>query len=98
MQYYSETTGTCLDPVVFPSASYAHSAVSATADWILRVLPIWLRWDLKNAASNEDFSGGNARALYAVSALYVKTYGIPLTPCGAGAAAITRIPYIQRVL
>lgn len=29
------------------AASYAHSVVSAMADWVLGLLPIWLIWGLQ---------------------------------------------------
>lgn len=46
-QYIQGTIGTCIDPKVFPDATFAHSAISATADWILGLLPIWVIWNLK---------------------------------------------------
>lgn len=39
--------GTCIDAAIFPAASFAHSAISASADWVLGILPLWLIWDLK---------------------------------------------------
>ena len=39
--------GHCIDPSIFPNATYAHSAVSATADFILGLLPVSVIWDLK---------------------------------------------------
>lgn len=32
---------------IFPDATFAHSAISATADWVLGLLPIFFIWDLK---------------------------------------------------
>jgi hypothetical protein len=46
-RFESNPEGTCIDPVVFPAASYAHSVVSAAADWVFGLLPIWLIWNLK---------------------------------------------------
>ncbi len=36
-----------MNPTVIPIATYAHSAVSFTADWILGLLPIALLYNLK---------------------------------------------------
>ncbi len=46
-RYGPDPEGKCIDPMIFPAASYAHSAVSASADWVLGILPVWLIWDLK---------------------------------------------------
>lgn len=46
-EQYEGATGSCIAPAVFADATYAHIAVSATADWMLGLLPIWLVWDLK---------------------------------------------------
>jgi hypothetical protein len=39
--------GHCIAHEIFPNATYAHSAVSATADFILGLLPILIIWNLK---------------------------------------------------
>lgn len=39
--------GSCLNAEIFPAATYAHSTISAIADWILGLLPIWLIWGLQ---------------------------------------------------
>lgn len=39
--------GRCIDKTIFPNATYAHSAISATADFILGLLPLWIIWELK---------------------------------------------------
>ena len=44
---YAGETGTCLEKSVFPNATFAHSAVSATADFVLGILPVCIIWDLK---------------------------------------------------
>ncbi len=46
MQFAGEK-GQCIDHTIFPIATYAHSAVSATADFVLGLLPICIIWDLK---------------------------------------------------
>lgn len=46
-RYGPNPEGTCIDFAIFPAASYAHSAVSASADWVLGMLPTWLIWDLQ---------------------------------------------------
>lgn len=44
---FAGAKGTCIDHTIFPNATYAHSAVSATADFVLGLLPICIIWDLK---------------------------------------------------
>jgi hypothetical protein len=44
---YLGKTGTCINSAIFPGATYAHSTISAIADWILGLLPLWLIWDLQ---------------------------------------------------
>jgi hypothetical protein len=44
---YAGEEGTCIDKSIFPDATFAHSAVSATADFVLGILPVSIIWDLK---------------------------------------------------
>jgi hypothetical protein len=44
---YAGAQGTCIDKSIFPDATFAHSAVSATADFVLGILPVCIIWDLK---------------------------------------------------
>jgi hypothetical protein len=46
-RYDPDTQGTCIDPAIFLAASHAHGVVSALADWVLGILPVWLIWGLK---------------------------------------------------
>lgn len=46
-QYIPGGTGSCIAPEIFPDATYAHSAISASADWILGILPIFVIYNLK---------------------------------------------------
>lgn len=46
-KYSTGTSGVCFNADIFPAATYAHSAISATGDWVLGLLPIWLIWDLQ---------------------------------------------------
>ncbi|KAF4628501.1 hypothetical protein G7Y89_g9653 [Cudoniella acicularis] len=43
---YKGASGSCVDPSVITSSTYAHSTISAVADWTLGILPIFLVWDL----------------------------------------------------
>lgn len=44
---YAGEEGSCIDKAIFPDATFAHSAVSATADFVLGILPVCIIWDLK---------------------------------------------------
>lgn len=44
---YAGEQGSCIDKTIFPNATFAHSAVSATADFVLGILPVCIIWDLK---------------------------------------------------
>jgi hypothetical protein len=44
---YAGAEGTCINKSIFPDATFAHSAVSATADFVLGILPVSIIWDLK---------------------------------------------------
>jgi len=44
---YLGHTGKCVNPNVIADSTYAHSAISAVADWTLGILPIFLVWNLK---------------------------------------------------
>lgn len=44
---YAGEEGHCIDKAIFPDATFAHSAVSATADFVLGILPVSIIWDLK---------------------------------------------------
>lgn len=46
-QKFTGGEGSCYSEKVFPIATYAHSAISAAADWTLGLLPIKLLWDLQ---------------------------------------------------
>jgi len=37
----------CISPNGIAAATYAHSAVSAAADWTFGILPVFLLWDVK---------------------------------------------------
>ncbi|MCJ1366845.1 hypothetical protein MMC16_005975 [Acarospora aff. strigata] len=39
--------GSCISPHGIAAATYAHSAVSAAADWTFGILPVFLIWDVK---------------------------------------------------
>lgn len=39
--------GKCINEQIIPLATYAHSGISAMADWTLGLLPIWLIWGLQ---------------------------------------------------
>ena len=43
---YAGAVGRCVNPNVIADSTYAHSAISAWADWTLGILPIFLVWDL----------------------------------------------------
>ncbi|KAL3427053.1 hypothetical protein PVAG01_00562 [Phlyctema vagabunda] len=43
---YSGGIGSCVNPSVVADSTYAHSAVSAVADWTLGILPVFLVWNL----------------------------------------------------
>jgi hypothetical protein len=43
---YLGVVGKCVPAKVITNSTYAHSAVSAWADWTLGILPIFLVWDL----------------------------------------------------
>jgi hypothetical protein len=43
---YAGAAGKCVNPNVIADSTYAHSAISAWADWTLGILPIFLVWDL----------------------------------------------------
>jgi hypothetical protein len=43
---YAGATGKCVNSNVITDSTYAHSAISASADWTLGILPIFLVWDL----------------------------------------------------
>lgn len=47
LRFEAGTQGTCIDPSILPVASFAHSGISAAADWILGLLPVWLLWDVQ---------------------------------------------------
>jgi hypothetical protein len=50
--------GYCINHTIFPDATYAHSAVSATADFILGLLPVSIVWDLKMNLRTKVSVGG----------------------------------------
>jgi hypothetical protein len=39
-------TGKCITATMVAGTTYAHSGLSAVADWTLAILPVWLVWDL----------------------------------------------------
>lgn len=43
---YLGVAGKCVNSKVITASTYAHSAISALADWTLGILPIFLVWDL----------------------------------------------------
>jgi len=47
--FWNPTTsgGSCITPSAIVAATYAHSAVSAAADWTFGILPVFLIWDVK---------------------------------------------------
>lgn len=56
ISFFWETTipgGTCINPHGVAAATYAHSAVSAAADWTYGILPIFLIWDVKMNAQTK---------------------------------------------
>jgi hypothetical protein len=44
---YTGGSGTCINPDITVDATYAYSAISCAADWILGLLPISLVWHLQ---------------------------------------------------
>ena len=44
---YAGGTGTCIDPTITVDATYAYSAISCCADWILGIIPVFLVWNLQ---------------------------------------------------
>lgn len=43
---YEGVKGKCVNPRIITGSTYAHSALSASADWTLGTIPIFLVWDL----------------------------------------------------
>jgi hypothetical protein len=43
---YVGAAGKCVPAKVITDSTYAHSAISAWADWTMGILPIFLVWDL----------------------------------------------------
>lgn len=57
-----------MNPRVVPDASYAHSVVSFTADWVLGLLPVALIWNLQmNRRTKISLAGILAIGLLSVS-------------------------------
>ncbi|KAG0647006.1 hypothetical protein D0Z07_6147 [Hyphodiscus hymeniophilus] len=44
---YTGGRGSCIDPTVTVDATYAYSAISCAADWILGIVPVFLVWNLQ---------------------------------------------------
>jgi hypothetical protein len=42
----NDPEGTCINPRIFLTASYAYGAISEAVDWVLGLLPIWIIWGL----------------------------------------------------
>jgi hypothetical protein len=62
---YLGDSGKCVNPNVIADSTYAHSAVSAAADWTLGILPIFLVWNL-NMSPRTKVSVGLILALGAM--------------------------------
>lgn len=94
-RFESNLGGTCIDPMVFPAASYIHSIVSAIADWILGLLPIWLIWNLRLDARTKLAAGIplSCGMMYVSFLSHIHLYRI-LILNSAGIAAIIRVPFI----
>jgi hypothetical protein len=87
--------GTCINPIVFTAASYTHSVVSACADWVLGLLPLWLIWNLRLDTRTKLAAGIllSCGMMYASSLSQIYLYKI-LILISAGIAAMIRVPFI----
>lgn len=94
-RFEPDLEGTCLDPMVFTAASYTHSVVSASADWVLGLLPIWLIWNLRLDTRTKLAAGIllSCGVMYASPLSQIHLY-IILTLISAGIAAMFRVPFI----
>jgi hypothetical protein len=85
-----------MDPRVVPDASYAHSVVSFTADWVLGLLPIAMIWNLQmNRRTKISLACILALGLLLVSLNPFILPQIKLINGSAGVATMIRIPYIR---
>lgn len=49
--------GSCVDPRVTISVTYAHAAVITAVDWTLAIIPIFIIWNMNMATSTKLYIG-----------------------------------------
>lgn len=64
---FEGASGSCVPAKVIADTSYTHAAVSATADWTLGILPIFVVWNLKMNARTKI----SVALLLSLGAVYV---------------------------